>query len=94
MSMDDRSQEWKFTLFVAGDSPQSRMAISDLKSIVETYGSDQASVTVTDLFEDPDAATEKDILAIPTLIRESPPPTLRIIGDLSNKERVWSVLSG
>ena len=90
---DDRPLDWKLKLFVAGNSPQSKKAVSDLDQIVDTYGHSRTEVTVVDLFEDPDAAIEKDILAIPTLIREIPEPALRIIGDLSNQERIWSMLN-
>lgn len=90
---EDSTREWRFQLFVVGKSPQSRQAIADLNSIVETFGDEEVQITVIDLFDDPDIAVEKDILAIPTLIRERPLPVLRIIGDLSDKNRVCSMLS-
>ena len=88
----DKSDRWHFRLFVAGDSPQSRKAVNDLDNIVERC-EDGADVTVVDLFTDPEMASERDILAIPTLIRETPLPPFRIIGDLSNEDRIWSMLS-
>ena len=91
--MHDDDREWKLQLYIAGDTPQSRKAVSDLNDIIETYGNKRTEIDVIDLFDDPDIAIEHDILAIPTLIRELPAPGLRIIGDLSSGERVWSVLN-
>ena len=91
--MKNDGPKWQFILFVAGSSPQSRRAISDLEKIIETHEPDETKMTVIDLFEEPDLAVEMDILAIPTLIRESPKPSIRIIGDLSHRDRVWSMLS-
>ena len=92
--MDDDDRVWKLQLYVAGDTPQSRKAVSDLNEIIKTYGSKQTEIAVIDLFDNPEMAVENDILAIPTLIRELPAPALRIIGDLSSRERVWSALNG
>ena len=89
---DNNDGKWCLLLFVAGDSPQSRQAIANLDQIVGRSGTD-AQITVVDLFDNPDAAIERDILAIPTLIRDSPPPSFRIIGDLSDRDRVWSMLN-
>lgn len=91
--MDKSSRAFDLRLYVAGQSLQSRKSIEDLDHLVEAHGQDRTQITVIDLFEEPDEAIERDILAIPTLIRESPPPKVRIIGDLSNGERVWTMLT-
>lgn len=90
--MADEKTGWRLTLYVAGDTPQSRQAKVNLDQVIESLELTGHSVNVVDLYEEPDLAMEKDVLAIPTVIREAPLPAFRIIGDLSDTERVRSML--
>ena len=90
--MVDDATGWRLTLYVAGDTPQSRQAINNLDQVIESLQLTGHSVNVVDLYKEPELAMEKDVLAIPTVIRESPQPVFRIIGDLSDTERVRSML--
>ncbi len=76
------------TLFVTGRTPRSRQAIDNLLHLCEAELKGRYQVQVIDVLEQPDDAEAQKILATPTVIRQSPPPCLRIIGDLSNAERV------
>jgi circadian clock protein KaiB len=82
------SELWYFRLYVAGQSPRSLHALANLKSLCEVYLAGHYEIEVIDLIEDPSLAQGDDILAIPTLVRRLPEPLRRIIGDLSNTERV------
>jgi circadian clock protein KaiB len=83
---------WQLRLYVAGESPKSLHALMNLKTICEEHLAGRYEIDVVDLVEDPSLARTDDILAIPTLVRCAPPPQRRIIGDLSNAERVISRL--
>lgn len=75
-------------LYVAGQTPKSIAAISNLKKICEQHLSDRYHIEIIDLMKDPSLAVRHQIVAIPTLIRQLPEPLKRIIGDLSNTEKV------
>lgn len=75
-------------LYVAGQTPKSIVAFNNLKRICEEHLEGRYSIEVIDLMEHPQLASGHQILAIPTLVREIPQPLKRIIGDLSNTERV------
>jgi circadian clock protein KaiB len=75
-------------LYVAGQSPKSILAFRNLKLICEQHLVGHHQIEVIDLLENPMLAAADQILAIPTLVRRLPPPVKRIIGDLSNTERV------
>jgi circadian clock protein KaiB len=79
---------WNLRLYVAGQTPKSLAAFANLKKICEEHLKDQYTIEVIDLLENPKLAKGDQILAIPTLVRKLPPPIRKIIGDLSNKERV------
>jgi circadian clock protein KaiB len=72
---------------VAGQTPHSTLAFSNLKKICETHLAGKYSIEVIDLLENPKLARGDQILAIPTLVRRLPEPVRKIIGDLSNTER-------
>jgi circadian clock protein KaiB len=78
----------KLCLYVAGQTPRSQAAIDNLKRICSEHLSGKYQVEVIDLVKNPGLAREDQILAIPTLVRKLPPPLKKIIGDLSNVERV------
>ena len=78
---------WELRLYVAGQTPHSTLAFSNLKRICETHLAGKYSIQVIDLLENPKLARGDQILAIPTLVRRLPEPVRKIIGDLSNTER-------
>lgn len=82
------NQTWELRLYVAGQTPKCITALSNLKMICDEYIPGQYQLEVIDLLENPRLAREHQILAIPTLVRKLPEPLRKIIGDLSNKERV------
>jgi circadian clock protein KaiB len=79
---------WELRLYVAGQTPKSMAAFSNLKKLCEERLQGQYRIEVIDLLENPALAKGDQILAIPTLVRKLPEPIKKIIGDLSNKERV------
>jgi circadian clock protein KaiB len=79
---------YKLKLYVAGTTPKSLEAFANLKKICEEYLKGQYSIDVIDLIKNPKLAKGDQIVAIPTLVRKLPEPIKKIIGDLSNKEKV------
>ena len=79
---------WNLRLYVAGQTPRSLTAFKNLKNICEEYLKGKYHIEVIDLMENPTLARGDQILAIPTLVRKLPQPIRKIIGDLSNTERV------
>ncbi len=79
---------WELRLYVAGQTPRSLAAFANLREICETHLEGQYSIEVIDLQQNPQLAAGDQIVAIPTLIRKLPTPMKKIIGDLSNTERV------
>ncbi len=75
-------------LYVAGQTPKCKAAFVNLKKICEEHLAGQYHIEVIDLLENPKLAQGDQILAIPTLVRKLPEPVRKIIGDLSNTERV------
>ena len=75
-------------LYVAGQTPKSMAAIANLKKICEEYLQGRYLLDVIDLYQQPELAQGEQIIALPTLIKKSPLPLRRIIGDMSNTERV------
>jgi circadian clock protein KaiB len=79
---------WNLRLYVAGQTPRSLSAFKNLKDICEEYLKGKYHIEVIDLMENPTLARGDQILALPTLVRKLPQPIRKIIGDLSNTERV------
>lgn len=79
---------WDLRLYIAGNTPKSTTAIHNLKKLCEEHLPDQYHIEIIDLVKDPKLASGDQILAIPTLVRKVPSPIRKIIGDLSNTERV------
>jgi len=89
--MSDLSAEpdyYQLRLYVAGQTTKSLAAVSNLKRVCEAYLPGRYEINVIDLAQDPQLAASDQILAIPTLVRRLPEPLKRIIGDLSNLEKV------
>jgi circadian clock protein KaiB len=78
---------WNLRLYVAGQTPKSLTAFSNLKRICEEHLKGRYTIEVIDLLKNPQLAAGDQILALPTLVRKIPAPMKKIIGDLSNKER-------
>lgn len=86
--METEAKKWNLRLYVAGQTPKSVTALANLKRICDEHMHGEYAVEVIDLMENPQLARRDQIVAIPTLVRELPSPLKRIIGDLSNTERV------
>jgi circadian clock protein KaiB len=89
------AQEGKYVLrlYVAGSTPQSSRAIRNLKAICETHLKDRYELTVVNLYEQRERTREDQIVVAPTLVRYSPLPVRRVIGDLSQTDRVLAALN-
>ncbi|HSF09095.1 MAG TPA: circadian clock KaiB family protein [Nitrospirales bacterium] len=83
-----KDSPYHLTLYVAGHSPKSRLAMSNLQQLCDTHLSSKYTVEIVDLLREPKRARLDQILAIPTLVKKVPPPLKKIIGDLSNAEKV------
>ena len=79
---------WDLRLYVAGQTPKSLQAFANLKKICEEHLAGRYRIEVIDLLKNPQLAKGDQILALPTLVRKLPEPVRKIIGDLSNTERV------
>ena len=80
--------KYELRLYVAGKTPKSVTALNNLKKYCEEHLSGQYTIEVVDLLLHPQLAEGDQILAIPTLVKKVPEPVRKIIGDLSNKEKV------
>jgi len=78
---------WELRLYVAGQTPKSLAAFSNLKKICEEHVPGKYKIEVIDLLKNPQLAKGDQIFAIPTLVRKLPEPVRKILGDLSNTER-------
>ena len=85
---DTTNNPRKLTLYVAGQTPKSLTAISNLRKITDEHLPGQYEIEVIDLRENPRLAKEHSIVAIPTLVRSLPVPIRKIIGDLSDVEKL------
>jgi len=79
---------WHLRLYVAGQTPKCLTALANLKKICDEHLAGEYEIEIIDLLERPQLASGDQILAIPTLVRKLPAPIRKIIGDLSNTERV------
>ncbi|KKD36611.1 circadian clock KaiB family protein [Limnoraphis robusta] len=82
------NDHWEFKLYVAGHTDRSIKAFENLKKVCEEYLREQYNIEVIDLLENPQIAKQDQIIALPTLVRKLPTPFKKIIGDLSNKEKI------
>jgi circadian clock protein KaiB len=87
-----QNDKYVLRLYVAGSTPQSSRAITNIKKICQTHLKDRYVLTVVDLYEQKDSAQEDQIQVAPTLIRQLPLPVRRLVGDLSQTERVLAAL--
>jgi circadian clock protein KaiB len=83
-----RKPTWELRLYVAGQTAKSLQAFANLKRICEEHLGSQYTIEVVDLTKNPELAKGDQIFALPTLVRKLPEPVRKIIGNLSNTERV------
>lgn len=86
--LEQGEERYLLRLYVAGQTPNSVKAFANLKRICERHLKGQYHIEIIDLLENPQLAAGDQILAIPTLVRKLPPPVRKIIGDLSDTEKV------
>jgi circadian clock protein KaiB len=86
-------ENWILRLYVAGQTPRSIAALTNLKAICEAELKGTYQIEVIDLVRTPELARKDQIFAIPTLVRQIPVPLRKIIGDLSDKQRVLGSLT-
>ena len=79
---------WALRLYVAGQTPKCITAFANLKKLCEEHLQGRYDIEIVDLLKQPQLARGEQIVAVPTLVRKLPPPMRKIIGDLSNTERV------
>lgn len=79
-------------LYISGKTPKSNRAVASVKKICEEHYAGRYELAVIDILEDPEAAEREQIMATPMLIKESPPPARRIVGDLTNKSKVLAAI--
>ncbi len=87
-----KNGKYVLRLYVAGSTPQSSRAITNIKTICETHLKDHYVLTVLDLYEQQERAESDKIMVAPTLIRQLPLPVRRLVGDLSQTESVLAAL--
>jgi circadian clock protein KaiB len=85
---DHEEKKWDLRLYVAGQTNKSIAALNNLKRICEEHMKGRYHIEIIDLLKQPQLARGDQIIAVPTLVRKLPEPVRKIIGDLSNEERV------
>ena len=83
-----KSKDYSMRLFVTGASLNSARAIANIKNILETYLKDNYELEIIDIYQQPEKARFEQVVALPLLIKSSPGVERRLIGDMSNKEKV------
>jgi circadian clock protein KaiB len=92
MENESVSENFVLRLYIAGQTPKCMRAFANLKQICEKYLTNRYQIEMIDLLQDPGLARNDQILAVPTLVRRVPVPVKKIIGDLSNTQRVLAGL--
>ena len=88
----DSTIGYSLRLIVAGSTIRSRRAIENLKQLCKDYLSDQSDLEIIDIYQQPEMAKEYQVIAAPTLIKLLPLPVRRIVGDLSEQDRLIRAL--
>jgi circadian clock protein KaiB len=83
-----RPEKWILRLYVAGNTARASSALRNLEAVCEEHLQGRYKIEVVDLLKQPQLARGDQIVALPTLVRRLPPPMKKIIGDLSNQERL------
>ena len=87
-----RLLRFDFLLFVAGDATNSAQALANLCAMCQEHAADRYEIQVVDVFVDPERALAESVFMTPTLIKLAPPPVRRVVGALSDKQRMLDVL--
>lgn len=87
-----RQARYVLRLFVSGPSLKSALAVENIKRICEQHLKDRYDLEVIDIYQQPNLARHEQIVAVPTLIKQQPPPVRRLIGDLSNLKKALVAL--
>ena len=85
---ESRAAHYRLRLFVTGTTPRSARAIQNIRAICEEYLHDRYDLEVIDIYQHPEHVKAEQIVVTPTLVKQSPLPVRKLIGDLSDKERV------
>ena len=85
-------QTWVFRLYIAGNAPNSRLAIANLAEIRQAYRLEHYELEIVDILEDPLVAIREGILVTPTLVKLCPEPVCKIVGNLSERSKVLQAL--
>ena len=93
MTDNDTDPQWELTLYVAGTSPRSAEAIDTVRRITDEELAGRVELRIVDVSEQPAPAISDDILAVPTLVKRWPPPLRRLVGNLTNADRVRAGLN-
>ena len=88
-----KNENWEFWLYIAGQTPKSMLALENITKYSREHIKAKYTIEVIDLLKSPQLAEADQIFAIPTLVRKVPKPLRRIIGDLSDKEKVLTGLN-
>jgi circadian clock protein KaiB len=88
-----KKSSYLLRLFTTGSTPRSTRAIQNLRDICEALLKGRYTLEVIDIYQEPGRASEADIIAAPTLIKDEPQPPRRLVGDLSDRDKVISGLS-
>lgn len=89
---ESQSKEYVFRLFITGASPNSLKAVNNIRDICETYLRGRYSLEIVDVYQQIELARQEQIVALPLLVRKKPLPERKLIGDLSEKEKVIKTL--
>jgi circadian clock protein KaiB len=82
------TERYELKLYVTGTSPRSGQAIANVRSLCEEFLAGRYDLEVIDIYQQPAVAVSEQIVAAPTLIKKNPAPTRRMIGDLSNRDKI------
>ncbi len=88
MTPTETEEPWELRLYIAGNTPRANLALANLKKYCEEHLHQQYVIKIIDLLVEPQLAEGDQILAVPTLVKKVPEPIRKIIGDLSDKEKV------
>ena len=85
-------EKWNLRLYTAGQSPKSLAALANLKRVCEEHLAGDYDLEVVDVYQQPELAAREQLVAAPTLVKRLPLPLRRLVGDMSNHERVLAGL--
>ena len=92
-AMDSSGVKYELRLYVAGQTPNSQRAISAITKICNEYLAGRHDLEIIDIYQDPEASAEAELFAAPTLIKSLPLPLRRLVGDMSEENRVLLALN-